>query len=370
MAQIAVIGASAAGLFAASRLASSRQVTVLERGPNLTGIERTLIVTSSFRDLLGEAAADAIVNRISRFELFADGKVAEVELGRPDLIIERRRLIAALADRATAAGVDLQFGRRVKGLEPSSDGVRIRVGPDETDSFRAVVGADGARSCVARAAGWPPVKTVPLLQAIVEMPEGMNPDTARVWFRPEETPYFYWLIPDGDGRGALGVIGTNASEIRERLDLFIDEQSLKAQEYQAAVIPAYERWVPARKRIGGGDVYLVGDAAAHVKVSTVGGIVTGFRGAAAVADAILHGHKRELRSLRRELGVHLLIRRALNSFTENDYRYLIGGMTAGTEASLRQTDRDHAARVLLSFVRAKPGVVLRAFRALLVSSRR
>ena len=41
------------------------------------------------------------------------------------------------------------------------------------------------------------------------------------------------------------------------------------------------------RRVGAGNVYLVGDAAGQVKVSTVGGTVTGLRGAQAVALAIL-----------------------------------------------------------------------------------
>ena len=36
-------------------------------------------------------------------------------------------------------------------------------------------------------------------------------------------------------------------------------------------------------------MYLGGDAAGHVKVSTVGGVVTGFRGALGVVEAILNG---------------------------------------------------------------------------------
>jgi len=58
-------------------------------------------------------------------------------------------------------------------------------------------------------------------------------------------------------------------------------------EWQGARIPVYRKWVPVRRQLGNGEVYLVGDAAAQVKVSTVGGIVTGFRGALGVAQALL-----------------------------------------------------------------------------------
>ena len=56
--------------------------------------------------------------------------------------------------------------------------------------FRTVVGADGAVSRVAQAAGWPKPRTVPLLQAMVDLPNGMTPDTVRVWFIPRGHPLF------------------------------------------------------------------------------------------------------------------------------------------------------------------------------------
>ena len=364
---VAVVGASAAGLFAAARLAGAgRGVEVYERAARLEPAPRTLIVTRSMLDLVGDAGNAAVVNEIARFELFADGKAATIELPRPDLIIERSRLIDDLARDATGAGAQLRFRARVEGVAGSTRGVVLKVGDDELE-YGAIVGADGARSKIARAAGWRPVPTVSLVQAIVDLPPDVRPDTSKVWFRPEDTPYFYWLIPEGPDRGALGVIGADARTIRNRLDAFLYEQGLKAQSYQAAVIPAYSRWVDAHRRVGSGDVYLVGDAGAQVKVSTVGGIVTGFRGAAAVVEAILHGRRRELKGLRRELNAHLLIRRALNAFDLDDYRYLIGGMTAATDRALGRSDRDHAARVLREFVRAQPGIALRAIRAMLRS---
>lgn len=362
--EVAVVGASAAGLFTAARLAAAGcDVEVFERAPQLDPVPRTLIVTRGMLDLVGDAGADCVVNEITKFELFADGKAAEIELRRPDLIIERTRLIEGLARGAAEAGAQLRFRQRVSGLGPSSRGVTLQVG-QEHHEYGAVVGADGARSRVARAAGWAPIPTVSLVQALVELPPDASPETSKVWFRPDDTPYFYWLIPEGPDRGALGVIGADAKTIRNRLDAFLEEQSLKPLAYQAAVIPAYSRWVEAHRRVGAGDVYLVGDAGAQVKVSTIGGIVTGFRGAAAVVNAILHGNKRELRALRRELNAHLLIRKALNAFDEDDYRYLIGGMTTATNRALSRADRDRAARVLYEFVRAKPGVVVRALRAM------
>ena len=84
------------------------------------------------------------------------------------------------------------------------------------------------------------------------------------------------------------------------LEQFLEKRKLDPIEFQGARIPVYKRWIPVRRKVGGASVYLVGDAAAQVKVSTVGGIVTGFRGAVGVAESILNGgESRELRRLLR-----------------------------------------------------------------------
>ena len=77
----------------------------------------------------------------------------------------------------------------------------------------------------------------------------------------------------------------------------------------------------------------MGDAAAQVKVSTIGGIVTGLRGAQGVSDAILRRGSSELRALRRELGTHWLIRRTLHYFQQEDYSRLVDLLNASTRVS-------------------------------------
>ena len=84
-----------------------------------------------------------------------------------------------------------------------------------------------------------------------------------------------------------------------------------------------------------------------MKVSTVGGIVTGFRGAIGVSESIMNGgESRELRSLRRELDLHLLIRKTIHQFKQADYSRLVDLMNDSTRRSLSQYTRDEASRVL------------------------
>jgi flavin-dependent dehydrogenase len=373
--EVIVVGGSAAGLFAAAKLArGGRAVRVLDSKPELDPAPRSLIVTHHFRTQLGQAAAASVKNEIRRFELFTDGRSAQIALNDPDLIIERAKLIPALAADARQHGANLTFDTRFLSLGPNARALRLEVesgGLKEELHADHVIGADGATSRVARSAGWPPVETVPLVQAIVKLPKDCPRDTTRVWFVPDDTPYFYWLIPENEHRGALGIIGEGSGqETKKRIEQFLEKKGMTALEWQGARIPVYRKWVPVRRKIGNGEVFLVGDAAAQVKVSTVGGIVTGFRGAQGVADALLETNGgSELRALRRELGTHWLIRRALHYFQQKDYSQLVDLLNDSTRESLGEINRDESTKLLWNVIRKQPRLVLLGLRGLLMGKR-
>jgi flavin-dependent dehydrogenase len=385
--RVAVVGGSTAGFFAASLLARrGLRVQLFEQSEQLDPAPRTLIVTNRMRDLLGPQAESSVVNEINRFEMFTDGRAATVTLDRPDLIVERARLIRALAAQAERDGAEVSMGRRflaVQGAAPGNGGaaqngtqrssapLRLTMGVSSSTEIEqieadTVIGADGAQSRVAAAAGWPRLRTVPLIQAIVKMPADMPPDSVRVWFVPSDTPYFYWLIPESKDTAALGLIGEDGQHTRDCLDRFMEKRHFEPLSFQAARIPVYAGWVPVERRVGAGRVFLVGDAACQVKVSTVGGIVTGFRGALGVCESIVDGGRsRELRSLRRELDLHLLIRRTIHSFAQNDYSRLVDLMNDSTRRSLSRYSRDEAGRVLWHIALSQPRLLLLALRGLI-----
>jgi flavin-dependent dehydrogenase len=371
--EVVVVGGSAAGLYTAVHVAKGgRSVRVLESKATLDPAPRTLIVTDHFKSQISSAARGSILNEIRRFELFTDGRSAQVSLKQPDLIIERSRLIRALAEEAGAAGAKIEYDTRFLGLAPNGNGLRVHVGQgQERREIHAdhLVGADGATSRVAKAAGWPPVETVPLMQALIKLPKDCPPDTTRVWFVPDDTPYFYWLIPESPERGALGVIGEHGRNTKVCFDRFLEKRGFEPLEWQGARIPVYKQWIPVKRSVGNGEVYLVGDAAAQVKVSTVGGIVTGFRGARGVADAILQNGTSELRALRRELSTHWLIRRTLHHFQQEHYSQLVDLLNLSTRESLSEISRDESTRLLWSVLLRQPRLVLLGLRGLLLGKR-
>jgi flavin-dependent dehydrogenase len=259
------------------------------------------------------------------------------------------------------AGVELRGGCKLVDLKPGDKSLRVTIRDthrDRTEQIKTqiLIGADGMSSRVAKTTTSHGHPTTPLLQAIVELPRGTRPGTTQVWFEPADTRYFYWLIPQSETHAAVGFIAEEGKTARGRLERFLARIGLRAVEMQSARIPSYTHSTRPWRRIGGSQIYLIGDAAAQVKVTTVGGLVTGLRGARAAANAILHGsdYMKELRSLRRELSLHLLIRNVLNRFRGADYDRLLDLLNPKTIELLGRYNRDHAAKMLCRIILAQP----------------
>jgi hypothetical protein len=77
------------------------------------------------------------------------------------------------------------------------------------------------------------------------------------------------------------------------------------------------------------------------------------------------GRSPELRSLRRELDLHLLIRRSMHRFQQADYSRLVDWMNDAMLHSLGSVSRDEAARVLWHICRSQPRLLLIGLRGLL-----
>jgi flavin-dependent dehydrogenase len=369
---VAVIGASGPGLLAAWELARQGvPVHVYEQAERLDPAPRTLIVTTAIARCLGFMPDEATLHRIGAFELRSNGTLAHVPLRRADLIVERAALMRLLLARAEEAGARVLWGWRFQGLEVERGRTHAVVARRDADRelrlpVGSVIGADGALSSVARAVGCAPHRLVTNIQARVTLPAGADPSVSQVWFAPDDTRYFFWLIPESARTAVVGVAHDRAAAARGALDGFLRSHDLDPIAYEGARIPLYGPRARPSQRVGDTAVYLVGDAAAQVKVTTIGGTVTGFRGARAAAAAILRGssYQGELSRLRRELDVHWTLRTLLNRFREEDYSALLRGLNHRVQALLHTRNRDHMAGGLWALIRGEPRLLLLAGRAL------
>ena len=344
--------------------AEGRDVIVVERKPDFGAPARTWIVTPALDDHLGRLPPHVAIHTTDTIEMFAGRARASVPLHPPDRIVERSALLLWLADRARAAGTEIRLSTDVRGIRRTAEGLEVTVtggvqGREYRLRTRHLIGADGTRSTVAEHFGARPQKVVPIVQAKVELPAGYAPGVTRVWFDREGTRFFYWLIPESDSVGVAGLVPESTRTARPDLDRFLDRHGLRLLEYQGAVIPLHQ---PTRRiawRFGDNRVLLVGDAAAHVKVTTVGGVVSGVWGAAAAARALIRGssYSRELWGLHRELWLHDLMRWSMDRADQEAYVRMLEMMNKPLTRLLSRRNRDSMAGAVWQLMRAQPGIL-------------
>jgi len=352
---VVVVGASIAGLHAARRLArSGKSVAVFDRQAELNPARRTLIVTPELRRVLPDIPEEAVLHQTGRIKLSSPNATGEVSLRDPDLIVERAAIIRWLFREAVDAGVTMHLGHRFLGFEPASarhngNGLRNHLavcfhnhGASTVRARQAVIGADGIHSDVGEAAGMPRVQSVPIVQAEVDLPPDWDPDVTQVWFNPDETRFFYWLIPESSSRGVVGLIGDDGVRTRALLGHFLETRGFRARSYQGARVALHPRRMKPWTELGGLPVLLVGDAAGQVKITTVGGMVTGVAAAEAAVKSILNGrsYAEELAPTRNELDVHYLIRSLLDRLDGDGYDLLVGALGPKLGSFLGRHDRD------------------------------
>lgn len=374
---IVVIGASSAGLYAAIQLQrAGKRVAVFDQARALNPARRTLIVTPHLRRILSDLDTPVLLHRISDLVLAGVGAETRVTLNDPDMIVERGALIQALAQQAQAAGVAIILDRRFHAIYPTVGGARVEFqAPDRaivSVTTRSVLGADGVFSDVALAVGLKHPPSVPILQAEIELPEGWNPAVTQVWFDTEATRFFYWLIPESKTRAVVGLVGDERARMRHLLQRFLDRRGFKALAYQGARIAMYHPGLKPYTRVGDADVFLIGDAAGQVKVTTVGGTVSGLLGADAAVRALVHGttYAFELRGVRRELELHWWMRTALDHFGNTEYDRLVRIVSPRVRSFLAQHNRDELGRVAWQLLFLQPRLLTLLPSLLLHSLRR
>jgi geranylgeranyl reductase len=228
-------------------------------------------------------------------------------------MVDRDQFDPWLRERARAAGAEVRQGSFERIVYDADDRPQVHFHPTDGDDDRpvevvsatAVVGADGARSAVARQCL--PGEQVPCVSAyheIVEAPEkDFDGERCDVWYQGRLSPDFYgWVFPHGD-RVSIGV-GTAqrgfslrgaTRELREAAGL----DGAATVRCEGAPIPMR----PRKRWDDGRGVVLAGDAAGVVAPASGEGIyyaMTGGRLAAeAIAERIETGRCRALKQARK-----------------------------------------------------------------------
>ncbi|MDP2412183.1 MAG: geranylgeranyl diphosphate reductase [Pseudolabrys sp.] len=313
---VVVVGGGPAGATAAEHLArQGRSVLLLDRAGRIKpcggAIPPRLIRDFAIPD-------DIIVAKITSARMISP-TAREVDMpidGGFVGMVDREVFDEWLRERAARQGA-VRRNATFERLERGSDGVaRIHYrskaadGPLETVRARAIIGADGALSAVARQA-MPDLDRPPYVFAyheIIRAPQGQSKafDGTRcdVIYRGELSPDFYgWIFPHGD----TASVGTGSAHkgfsLRDAVGSLRDSAGLGEVETirrEGAPIPLH----PLSRWDNGIDVVLAGDAAGVVAPASGEGIYYAMAGgqfAAEAAEAFLAtGNANALRQARRK----------------------------------------------------------------------
>ena len=299
---VVVVGGGPAGATAAQELAAKgHSVLLLDRAGRIKpcggAIPPRLIKDYAIPDALLVARATA-ARMVSPAEVNVDIPIEGGFVG----MVDRDQFDEWLRERAAQAGAVRRTGLFEK-LERDPDGISVvhyrsreRHRPGEGTPARvrarAVIGADGAKSGVARCAipGAEKTRYVfayhEIIAAPAVKPEGYDASRCDVWYQGKLSPDFYgWVFPHGDtlsigtGSADKGFSLRNAvGELREKTGL-ADAVTLRREGAPLPMKPL-PRWDNGR------DVVLAGDAAGVVAPASGEGIYYAMFGGSLAADAV------------------------------------------------------------------------------------
>ncbi|MEM6267193.1 MAG: geranylgeranyl diphosphate reductase [Pseudomonadota bacterium] len=292
-----VVGGGPAGATAATDLAlAGHKVLLMERGGRIKPCGGA-VPPRLLEDF--DIPQSLLVARARSARMIApSGRAVDMPVGEIGYVgmVDREEFDEWLRERAQKSGAErlsatFEKIERDDEAHPLVTFRRERGGPLETVRARVVIGADGARSAVAKQC-LPGAERVPCVFAyheIIESPEEDSDafDAARcdVFYQGRLSPDFYaWVFPHGE-TASIGVGSANKGfSLRGAVSTMRDDLGLarcKTVRREGAPIPLK----PLKRWDNGADVIVAGDAAGIVAPASGEGIYYAMTGGRYVADA-------------------------------------------------------------------------------------
>jgi flavin-dependent dehydrogenase len=365
--EVAVVGGGPAGAIVAALLARrGREVLLLERSPawrwHACGVFTSPVTVAALRDVgLPAAVLEAAARPTPAMRVETPGGAAfrlaygdDGSLAAPAVGFDRRRLDEALLDLAAAAGAEIRRGSRVRHVDLAAGaGAQHRLavdGPAGEGSVDAsvVVGADGAHSVLARAAGvqaWAPFSDRVGLTFHIPDPDPAPHDARMV----VADGAYVGLAPVPDDRINVGIVltGQRRRQVREEGAERTAAALLGEIGVQFEPCDAIAGAAPLAHRVSrrAGDGWLlIGDAAGFLDPFTGEGLhraIVSARLAAAAIDRHLAGARGALgayeRSMTRRFATKDVVTAVVQAFLARPALFEYAARRLGARDGVRET---------------------------------
>ncbi|MBT3298040.1 NAD(P)/FAD-dependent oxidoreductase [archaeon] len=374
--KIVVIGAGPAGSYVSYLLSKSGHDVELYEEHNEIGvpIQCTGLLSSEFKkfeifhDLPSNISNVFIVNKFNEIVLNSPG--VKVELSQEEFLVNRAKFDSYLANLALEAGTKIFISHHFIKKSVNDKKEESLLIKDKNNNeikkvgYDIVIGADGPLSSVAKEFSFNTKhrKYYHGVQAVIK--GNFNPNCYYTYFGNNVCPDFFgWVVPESKTHARVGIASKN--NVKKYFNNFIEKycrdfnfefegESIK---FQSAIIPIYS----SKQKFQKGKCYLIGDSAAQVKATTLGGIIPSFKAAHILVDSINNNfcYNKQLRKLRRGLKVHLLARNIFDKINDNDLNKLFYLVKQDkVQKVLKKYSRDNPVPLFVNLILKEPRFVL------------
>jgi len=282
--QVSIVGASVAGLLAATEAAERGiETTVYEEHREIGLPEKCdgLVSAKGMSELGLVPPANIVQNHPTKAVFFSPSKKEiRIDAHRQNVVVlDRARFDRYLAEKALRAGAKIELGRRVSKTLQTPVRAQLKIDSNDVES-EVILDCSGHESYI-RSGG-------ETLQGGLYLVQGnwFEKSTVEVYFDPKAAPgFFYWVIPIADDIAKIGIAGSEVNTF-SALDEFVERMKARPLRKMAAPVVCSG----TLRQFVDGRIARAGDAAGQAKPTTGGGIYTGGFGGAlagiATAEAV------------------------------------------------------------------------------------
>jgi digeranylgeranylglycerophospholipid reductase len=274
MHDLIIVGGGPSGLSSAIEASDNIDILIIEEDKRV-GIPRhcTGIVSYEALKLIGEPALKSVKNKIRKAEFVSpSGIKVNITLSHHKVfVLERVSFEELLLEKALKKGVNVSLGERVKKVSIEKEKVKVITNSKEYESKGIIYAASTKYKLINTRIP----RTIPAIQYEFEG-EVEDEECVKVFLCKEAEGFFAWYAPSSNNTFLVGLANKYFSP-KLMLNKFISKKGIKGK-----ICGIYSGRIVFDKPFNQTIFYnvaLVGDAAAHVKPTTGGGLYYGILGA-------------------------------------------------------------------------------------------